>query len=73
MMVVDVTAGVDLTLSQPRQLFEQRYVFQNVSLANYDLSPDGERFLMVKDEAGSGRLNVVLNWIEELKRLAPLH
>jgi hypothetical protein len=28
---------------------------------------------MVKDEAGSGRLNVVLNWTEELKRLVPTH
>jgi serine/threonine protein kinase len=71
MMVVDVAAGVDVTLSQPRQLFEQRYVFQNISLANYDVSPDGQRFVMVKDEAGSGRLNVVLNWTEELKRLTP--
>ena len=26
---------------------------------------------MIKDEAGSGRLNVVLNWTEELKRLVP--
>jgi eukaryotic-like serine/threonine-protein kinase len=69
-MVVDVSAGVDLTLSQPRQLFEQRYVFQNISLANYDVSPDGQ-FVMVKEEAGSGRLNVVLNWTEELKRLTP--
>jgi dipeptidyl aminopeptidase/acylaminoacyl peptidase len=72
MMVVDVSAGADLTLSPPRRLFEQRYVFQNVSLANYDLSADGEQFLMVKDEAGSGRLNVVLNWTEELKRLVPI-
>jgi eukaryotic-like serine/threonine-protein kinase len=71
MMVVDVSAGVDLTLSQPRQLFEQRYVFQNVSVANYDVSPDAQRFVMVKDDAGSGRLNVVLNWTEELKRLSP--
>jgi eukaryotic-like serine/threonine-protein kinase len=71
MMVVDVPAGAALTLSQPRQLFEQGYVFQNVSIANYDVSPDGERFLMVKDDAGSGRLNVVLNWTEELKRLVP--
>jgi serine/threonine protein kinase len=69
MMVVDVSAGVDLRLSQPRQLFEQRYVFQNISLANYDVSPDSQRFVMVKDDAGSGRLNVVLNWTEELKRL----
>jgi eukaryotic-like serine/threonine-protein kinase len=71
MMVVDLSAGVDLTLSQPRQLFEQRYVFQNVSVANYDVSSDGQRFVMIKDEAGSGRLNVVLNWTEELKRLVP--
>ena len=71
MMVVEVSGGVDLTLSQPRQLFDQRYVFQNISLANYDVSPDGQQFVMVKDEAGSGRLNVVLNWTEELKRLVP--
>jgi serine/threonine protein kinase/Tol biopolymer transport system component len=71
MMVVDVSGNVDLTLSQPRQLFDQRYVFQNISLANYDVSPDGQQFVMIKDEAGSGRLNVVLNWTEELKRLIP--
>jgi serine/threonine protein kinase len=71
MMVVDVSAELDLTLSHPRQLFEQRYVFQNISIANYDLSLDGQQFLMVKDEAGSGRLNVVLNWHEELKQRVP--
>ena len=70
MMVVDVSAGADLTLSQPRQLFDQRYVFQNVSVANYDVSLDGQRFVMIKDEAGSGRLNVVLNWFTELKARA---
>jgi hypothetical protein len=26
---------------------------------------------MVKDEPSAGRLNVVLNWFEELKRLVP--
>jgi Tol biopolymer transport system component len=71
MMVVDVSGSGDPTFSQPRQLFDQRYVFQNVSLANYDVSPDGQQFVMVKDETGSGRLNVVLNWAEELKRLVP--
>ena len=30
-----------------------------------------QRFVMVKDEAGSGRVNLVLNWTEELKRLVP--
>jgi len=69
MMVVDVSGVTDLTLSRPRQLFDQRYVFQNISLANYDITPDGQRFLMLKDETGAGRLNIVLNWTEELKRL----
>jgi hypothetical protein len=42
-----------------------------VAHPNYDVSPDGQRFVMVKDESGSGRLNVVLNWFDELTRLAP--
>ena len=72
MMVVDVTTSPDLTLSQPRVLFEQRYAFGSAqTIPNYDVSPDGQRFVMVKDESASGRLNVVLNWFEELKRLAP--
>jgi len=63
MMAVDVTvAGGDLKLSPPRVLFEQRYAFgAGITIANYDVSTDGQRFLMVKDEAGAGRLNVVLN------------
>jgi hypothetical protein len=36
-----------------------------------DATMYSKRFVMVKDEAGSGRLNVVLNWTEELKRLVP--
>jgi hypothetical protein len=35
------------------------------------VTPDGQRFVMVKDESGSGRLNVVLNWFDELARLVP--
>jgi hypothetical protein len=38
--------------------------------ANYDVSPDGERFLMIEDAsstAESERLRVVSNWSVELK------
>ena len=71
-MAVDVSTSPDLTLSQPRVLFEQRYAFGTAqTIANYDVSPDGQRFVMVKDDAASGRLNIVLNWLEELKRLVP--
>jgi len=41
------------------------------AIPNDDVSADGQRFLMVKDESSSGRLNLVLNWFEELKRRVP--
>jgi hypothetical protein len=48
-------------------LFERSYALgPTLTAANYDVAPDG-RFLMVKRETGSGRLNVVVNWIEALK------
>jgi hypothetical protein len=43
--------------------------------ANYDVSPDSRRFLMIKpggEEQAPTQVNLVLNWFEELKRLAPL-
>jgi Tol biopolymer transport system component len=74
MMVVEVsTRSGDIALSQPRVLFEQRFAFgAAMSIANYDVSPDGQRFVMVKDDSSSGRLNIVLNWFEELRRLVPM-
>ena len=42
----------------------------------YDVSPDGQRFLMIKaNEAqpdASGALVVVQHWLEELKELVPV-
>jgi hypothetical protein len=38
----------------------------------YDISPDGQRFLMIKREREEAQINVVLNWFEELKRLVPI-
>jgi hypothetical protein len=49
------------------------------SLRNFDISADGERFLMMKTASGPAatlgggtfRVVVVQNWLEELKRLVP--
>ena len=44
----------------------------DLAIANYDVSPDGQRFLMIKDsdtESFPSQINVVLNWTEELKRI----
>ena len=73
MMEVDVSlSGTEVSLSTPRVLFDQRYTFETSTIANYDIGLDGQRFLMVKDEFGAGRLNIILNWFEELRRLAPV-
>ena len=40
--------------------------------AHYDIHPNGNQFVMVKKVQDSeSELIVVLNWIEELKRLVP--
>lgn len=67
MMAVDFQAASDVTLSSPRVLFEQPYAYGGgITIANYDVTSDGQRFVLIKDEATAGRLNVVLNWSSEL-------
>jgi len=60
---------------KPKVLFEGSYVSESnpPGFQYYDISPDGERFLMMKEDAAQeqAQINVVLNWFEELKRLVP--
>jgi Tol biopolymer transport system component len=74
MMAVSVMPGAVLNVGRPRKLFEKQYEPTLALWPNYDVSLDGQRFLMVKtveQEAAPTQINVVLNWAEELKRLAP--
>ena len=70
MMSVAVTfAGGDVTLSQPTELFERRYAYgAGITIPNYDVTRDGQRFLMVKDESTAGRLRMILNWTPDPSR-----
>ncbi|MEE9125421.1 MAG: protein kinase, partial [candidate division NC10 bacterium] len=71
-MVVTVRTEPALLFETPQLLFEGNFVYGTGAWApNYDISPDGERFLMVKSEAQSNELHVVLNWFEEVRRLVP--
>ena len=60
----------------PTKLFDGRY-YSDLLSRSYDVSPDGQRFLMIKDSASGDQTStpasivVVLNWTEELKRLVP--
>jgi hypothetical protein len=44
----------------------------NFDFATWDISPDGKRFLMMKESGSSAggprKINIVVNWIEELKQ-----
>jgi Tol biopolymer transport system component len=64
MMSVRVHATADdLTLSPPETLFERTYAYgAGITIPNYDVSADGQRFLMVKDELTAGRLRMIVNW-----------
>jgi Tol biopolymer transport system component len=75
MMAVDITTQPSFSAGKPRMLFEGRYAPGGVPVANYAVSPDGQRFLMLKpsEQAPTAptQINVVLNWFEELKRRVP--
>jgi len=77
MMVVSVQARDQaLNIGNPKVLFEGSYVStpRPAGLQQYDISPDGQRFLMIKEgdlAEAQGQINVVLNWDEELKRRVP--
>ena len=74
MMSVATTLAPDLFLGRPELLFESPYEsVQRGVTTNYDVAEDG-RFLMVQREetvANTWRINVVLNWFEELKARVP--
>ena len=67
--VVDVTSEPDLELTSPRLLFERPYALSRVGSPNYDVSPDGSRFVMVETTGQTipARVNVILNWFERVK------
>jgi hypothetical protein len=68
-MAVTVTAGKELKLGSPSKLFSTRIVREKTPGATvynqqYDVSPDGERFLInvTTEEAVTSPITIVLNW-----------
>src|SRR5262249_52196713 len=71
MMAVDVQTGTTFRAGSPRVLFQGEYARIFWGEADYDVSPDGQRFLMIKTEAqpASNELHLIVNWFVELERL----
>jgi len=70
MMDVLVTLQPAFSAGKPVVLFEGPWL-SGTAMPNYDVSPDGKRFLMLKapdDDQGARQIVVVQNWFEELKR-----
>ena len=61
--------------SEGRLLFESNRLAGGMAWGrNFDISPDGKRFLMITSPpppAPPTEYHVILNWAQELKRLAP--
>ncbi len=74
MMVVEVTTQPNFAPGSPKALFEGQFLTIGDGNTSYDVAPDGQRFVMIKQSAEqqqAAQINVVLNWFEELKRLVP--
>jgi serine/threonine-protein kinase len=76
LMAVDVAAdAAAFGFSARRALFDWPY-FSNIGGRPYDVSLDGQHFLVLKnlgqDQVGTARKIIITqNWIKELKRLVP--
>jgi Tol biopolymer transport system component len=81
MMAVHVSTASGFTAGRPQELWRAHYSHgmsascgpAGLSSSNYDVTPDGRRFLMIKDDdqdsATSRQIVVVLGWGDELNRV----
>ena len=69
-MAVSVAAAgdVELALGPPQVLFEAPRYSLGSSRAHYDVTPDGERFLVNLRTQEPEPIQIVLNWAAELER-----
>jgi serine/threonine-protein kinase len=80
MMAVPVSTASGFTAGRPQELWKGNYSHgmssscgpPGVSSSNYDVTADGQHFLMIKDDdqesAVSKQIVVVLGWADELRR-----
>jgi serine/threonine-protein kinase len=79
MMAVAVSTQPSFQAGRPHVLWEGDYMFgpssgcgiKGTTTTSYDVSPDGQRFLMIREtdqKMYATKIVVVLNWMEELKR-----
>ena len=72
MIAVTVRLEPTLVVESPRKLFDRNFPRADVFGSNYDVAADG-RFLILEpvEPFEAAEINLVVNWFEELRRLAP--
>jgi hypothetical protein len=68
-MAVTLTSDATFTTSKPRVLFEAKAPLRDVD-ASFGVMPNGD-FLMIEpgeSDTPPAQINVVLNWVEELRQ-----
>ena len=78
-MAASINTTPDLNIGKQRILFEDKYALLGGRMT-WDIDPEGKRFLMAKDYIDSSaeegatlpKINVIVNWFEELKERVPV-
>jgi serine/threonine-protein kinase len=72
MMSVEVARGTTFTISPPKRLFSTSAYSPVPPVPAFDVSADGQRFLMLRETTPTDRneLIVVQNWVKEMKARA---
>ena len=66
MMSVPIQPGPTFAHEKPVPLFPAGKYYVNVA-RGYDVSPDGRRFLMIKNAGDRPSMIVITNWIDEVR------
>jgi Tol biopolymer transport system component len=71
LMAVGLTMTPEFRVERPRLVLQENLNDER-GWANYDISPDGRRFVVIHDlDVNPPSLVVVENWVHELQRLIP--
>jgi eukaryotic-like serine/threonine-protein kinase len=73
LLAVDVETTPNFSFGKSRVLFEGSFVFGTTEQQDFDVSRDGQRFLMLKTQDDNRRavpLEVIVNWFDEVARRA---
>ena len=81
-MRVEIDTEPEFQVGNPKRIIEAGSYYVSPFYRSLDISPDGQRFLMIKEDTASGaddpfagltRLIVVQNWFEELTARVPVN